>query len=165
MTMKKFGLFAWLLTLLLAACQSSSNAENREITEEDIARTVEATHIAEIEVEGMTCEMGCGGDIRKALRGTGGVAKVDFDFQADREVNIARVQFDSNTIAADEMKKVIAGLNKGQFQVGSIETKALPKTDSSIDKSSSSDAAPGVQMKNSMLSLSDVVGIVASWFF
>jgi len=165
MTMKKFGLFAWFFTLMLAACQSGSNAENREITEEDIARTVEATHIAEIEVEGMTCEMGCGGDIRKALRGTGGVAKVDFDFQADREVNIARVQFDSETIAAEEMKKVILSLNKGQFQVGSIETKALSNADSSVDNAGSKDSGSGVQMKNSMLSLSDLVGIVASWFF
>jgi len=80
-------------------------------------------------------------------------------------VNIARVQFDSETIAAEEMKKVILSLNKGQFQVGSIETKALTNAEPSADKTSNKDSGSGVQMKNSMLSMSDLVGIVASWFF
>jgi copper chaperone CopZ len=164
MTMKKFGLIAWFFIFILAACQSGSNTENKDITPEDIARSVEITHIAEIEVEGMTCEMGCGGDIRKALRGTGGVAKVDFDFEDDRQVNIARVQFDSQTVEAEEMKKVILGLNKGQFKVGNIETKVMSKPESSTEKSGNKESGSGVQMKNSMLSLSDFVGIVASWF-
>ena len=163
--MKQLSILSWFFTLFLFACQSSSTKENREITEEDIARTVEATHIAEFEVEGMTCEMGCGGDIRKALRHTGGVAKVDFDFQADREVNVAKVHFDAQTIDLNAMKRVIEELNKGQFQIHTMDSRAIPSVGTSIESSSSKESGSGVQMKNPMISLSEIVGRVASWFF
>lgn len=162
--MKKFGIFIWLFTLLLAACQTSSTADNKEITDEDIARTVEATHVAEIEVEGMTCEMGCGGDIRKALRNTGGVSKVEFDFDSDRTVNIARVYFDNFTIQTNELSSVIAGLNKGQFTVGAVETSTVPSTDKLPETKSKNESGNGAQMNNKLFSISDAVGIVASWF-
>jgi copper chaperone CopZ len=162
--MKKFGIFIWFFTLLLAACQTSSSAENKEITDEDIARTVEATHIAEIEVTGMTCEMGCGGDIRKALRNTGGVAKVDFDFESDRDVNIARVHFDNLTIQADELRKVITALNKGQFTVGQIQTSSIPSSEGIKENKKNNDSGSGVQMNTQLFSLTDALGVVASWF-
>jgi copper chaperone CopZ len=162
--MKKFGILIWFFTFLLAACQSSSSSENKEITDEDIARTVEATHIAEIEVSGMTCEMGCGGDIRKALRNTGGVSKVDFDFEDDRDVNIARVHFDNLTIQADELRKVITSLNKGQFTVGQIQTSSIPSGNNSKESKKSDDSGSGVQMNSQLFSLTDALGVVASWF-
>lgn len=164
MEMKKIGFFTWLLAMVLVACQSGSNADVKDVTDEDIARTVVASHIAEIEVEGMSCEMGCGSEIRKALRNTGGVAKVDFDFQADREVNTAKVQFDAETIDIREMKRVIESLNKGQFSVGSIDTKVLNSVESNVESSSTKDASSGVQMKNRMISLSEILGTVAGWF-
>jgi copper chaperone CopZ len=162
--MKKFGIFIWFFTLLLAACQTSSSAENKEITDEDIARTVEATHIAEIEVTGMTCEMGCGGDIRKALRSTGGVAKVEFDFEDEREVNIARVHFDNLTIQTEELRKVIVALNKGQFTVGDIQTSVITSGDVIKESKKNKDSGSGIQMNTPFFSLTDALAVVASWF-
>jgi copper chaperone CopZ len=162
--MKKFGILIWMLTLMLAACQTSSSAENKEITDEDIARTVEATHIAEIEVTGMTCEMGCGGDIRKALRNTGGVSKVDFDFESDRDVNIARVQFDNFTIQQEELRKVISALNKGQFTVGEIQTSPILSGEGIKENKKNNDSGSGMQMNTQLFSLTDALGVVASWF-
>lgn len=162
--MKKFGIFIWFFTLLLAACQTSSTADNKEITDEDIARTVEATHVAEIEVKGMTCEMGCGGDIRKALRNTGGVSKVEFDFESDREVNIARVYFDNLSIQTNDLGRVITELNKGQFTVGAIQTSSVPSADKLPENKAKNDSGSGAQMNNKLFSISDAVGIVASWF-
>lgn len=152
--MKKIGLLAWILTFVLAACQSST--ENNQ---------AEVTHLAEIEVEGMTCEMGCGADIRKALKNYEGILKVDFDFQEDREVNIAKVQFDAKLIKEDEMRQVISSLNKGQFSVGEINTKPLSSNESEAEKTGKKESSSGVKMNNSMISVSDVVGIVAAWFF
>lgn len=162
--MKKFGIFIWLLTFTLVACQSSSSAEHKEITDEDIARTVEATHIVEIEVEGMTCEMGCGGDIRKALRNTGGVSKVEFDFDDERTRNIAKVYYDELTINPNELKRVIEELNKGQFTTGAFQTTNLPVSSAQPDSKGKENAGSGIQMSNSFFSISDVAGIVASWF-
>lgn len=162
--MKKFGLFIWFSTILIASCQTGSTANNTEITDEDIARTVEATHIAQIEVTGMTCEMGCGGDIRKALRNTGGVAKVEFDFENDREVNVAWVHFDKLTIQPDELSNVISALNKGQFTIGAIEINAISLGEPIYENKKNNDSGSGVKMKNQLFSMTEVLGVVASWF-
>lgn len=153
-----FSLFA------VASCDSSEGTMKGTISDEEIARTVEANAIAEIEVEGMTCEMGCGGDIRKALRHTGGVAEVDFDFESDRKVNIAMVKFDQNTIQADELKKVITGLNNGQFTVGHVSSNSLEVEKDAPQSSSKENEENPVQMSDSFLSLGDLAAIAASWF-
>lgn len=162
--MKQLSIFSWVMVMILAACQSSSTTDVKEINDEDIARTVEATHIAEIKIEGMTCEMGCGGDIRKALRNTGGVSKVDFDFKSDREVNSAFVHFDAQTINLESIKRVISELNKGQFTVGEMDSRALSANESNVESSTSSNSESGLKMNNSMISLTDLAGIVAAWF-
>jgi copper chaperone CopZ len=162
--MKSWNLFIWFFVLFLGACQTSSNSKDAEVTLDDIAATVDATHTAEIELTGMVCEMGCAADIRKALKGTGGVAQVDFDFEKDREINIAMVQFDAETIEAEQLKKAIEQLNDGQFDVTSMETKTYFKDHTKSDTKPSSESANGAKMNQSMISLKDIVVIVAAWF-
>ena len=162
--MKALKLFFVFSLFAVASCDSSEGTMKETVSDEEIARTVEANAIAEIEVEGMTCEMGCGGDIRKALRHTGGVSEVDFDFESDRKVNIAKVKFDQNTIQADELKKVIIGLNNGQFTVGNVSSNSLEVEKDAPQSSSKESEENPVQMSDSFLSLGDLAAIAASWF-
>jgi Cu+-exporting ATPase len=162
--MKTLKFILVFLLFATAACSGTDTPAKQEISDEEIAQTVEATNVAEIEVEGMTCEMGCGGDIRKALRHTGGVAEVDFDFVSDRKVNIAKVKYDQKSIQPEELKKVIAGLNNGQFTVGQISTNTLDVEQDAPKSSSDEKEESTVQMKDSFLSLSDLAAIAASWF-
>lgn len=162
--MKKIGFLVWMFTLFLAACQTSSSDEHNENSDSDIDRTVVSSHLADIEIEGMTCEMGCGGDIRKALRHTGGVSSVSFDFADNREVNIAKVQFDANSIDVSELRRVIEALNKGQFKVNTINAQALTKNKVKNKQAKREEVGSGVQMTSPMISLSDLLGSVASWF-
>ena len=162
--MKKIGFLVWMLTLFLAACQTGSSIEPSEISDSAIDRTVVSSHSADIQIEGMTCEMGCGGAIRKALRHTGGVSSVSFDFADNREVNIAKVQFDAKSIDVSELRRVIEALNKGQFKVKTINAQALTKNEVKNKQTKRAEASSGVQMTSPMISLSDFLGSVASWF-
>ena len=65
----------------------------------------------EVEIEGMTCEMGCGGSIRKELKGTGGVSRVKFDFEEGRKVQTAYIYFDETVIRPEEIKNIMTSMN------------------------------------------------------
>lgn len=148
------------MILFLAACQtSSSNA----VTDSPSGELL-VTHIAELSVEGMVCEMGCAADIRKALKETGGIADIEIDFEKDREVNLAVVKFDASMINADQIRNSIELINKGQFKVKTIETQAYSSSEGSIDQRPSDESSITPQMNNHMISLSEIVGIVASLF-
>ena len=74
----------------------------------------------------MTCEMGCGGSIRKELKATGGVARVEFvDFKEGAKKQTARVSFDTNKITVDEMVKIVTTMNDKQFTVGKISSETI----------------------------------------
>jgi copper chaperone CopZ len=162
--MKNWNVLLWTLVLFLSACQTGSDSNNVDVTLDDIAATVEPTHIAEIDLTGMVCEMGCAADIRKALKGTGGVSQIDFDFEKDREVNIARVYFDTETIQPEQLKKTIEQLNDSQFKVGEIATKTYIKDNINSDTKPNSESSSGAKINQSMISLKDIVVIIASWF-
>ncbi len=78
-----------------------------------------------IEITGMSCEKGCGGTIRKALKATGGVDRVSYDFVDERETQIAEITLDSNKIDLEKIKKIITELNKNQFSVGKTEWESV----------------------------------------
>ena len=84
-----------------------------------------ANTIANIEIEGMACEVMCGGKIKEGLSGIAGIISCDLDF----DNKLATVKFDNKTTSKDEMINVIHELNSGQFKVVSSneKKKRLPK--------------------------------------
>ena len=87
--------------------------------------TVNANTMVQLQIEGMSCEKGCGGTIRKALKGTGAVKSVRYDFQEGRAFQYANVELDSNKIVLDSIKGIITSLNENQFNIKSMQLKAL----------------------------------------
>ncbi|MCR9172326.1 MAG: hypothetical protein NXI10_07550 [bacterium] len=93
---------------------------------------VKADRLLVVDLEGMVCEMGCGGTIRKELYASNAVKEVSFDFDEERTVDVAKVAFDRNKISADKIVAIIAAANKGQFTV--INTRSEPYLDTASDK-------------------------------
>ena len=120
--MKRFFLIVT-LGLILTACSSDvqvdSNQKQSEVSEVDL---VEPNRLLTVEIEGMVCEMGCGGSIRKDLKAAGGVSDVTFDYKEDRSTNMVAVHYDSQSITEQEMIELLSELNDGQFTVGKIES-------------------------------------------
>ena len=80
-----------------------------------------------MEIEGMTCVMGCGASIRKELYTTKAVSSVEFDFKEDRKINTAKIAFDSAKISIDEMVSIISNMNEKQFSLGKISEEEYKK--------------------------------------
>jgi len=94
-----------------------------------------ANTIANIEIEGMACEVMCGGQIKESLSGIAGIVSCDLDF----DNKLATVKFDNNTTSKDEMINVIQELNSGQFKVVSSNEKSLGSSDEDVLNSNRAD--------------------------
>lgn len=98
---------------------------------------VQANQLMTIQVEGMTCEMGCGGSIRKALKATGAVERVSFDFVEGRNIQQATVYLDSTKVSAGELEMIIRSINEKQFKTYQRTTEALSASSATVDSPSS----------------------------
>ncbi len=121
--MKKV-LFIGLMGLMLA-CQNDAPAESTTTETVDlqtVAAAVTPTHQMSIPVTGMSCEMACGGAIRKELLHTAAVNRVQFDFKMARDTNTAVIAYDANKISEEQLIALITKINEGQFTTGQAET-------------------------------------------
>ncbi|MFN5149438.1 MAG: heavy-metal-associated domain-containing protein [Flavobacteriia bacterium] len=131
------------ILLLFFSCSSEPNVIHlrTEKGKKETKVPVAANRVLTMEIEGMTCEMGCGGSIRKELKATGGVDRVEFvDFKDGAKVQTARISFDTNKISVDQMVDIVTNMNDKQFKVGNtssetIETQTATATNSGPDES------------------------------
>ncbi len=145
--------------LVLMACTEENERVVTHDSEEVQEVQVTANHVSTIEVEGMVCQMGCGGSIRKALKNTGAVSKVEFDFEEDRPTDIATVYFDNEKVSQEELVKIIAGLNDGQFTVGNVNTESTSEEKTHEDHHHSSDEAHEVEMTSSNFQIPNLLDL------
>ncbi|MES2798691.1 MAG: heavy metal-associated domain-containing protein [Bacteroidota bacterium] len=121
--MKNFLLF----TIVLSVLACTSKPEKIHLRTEKGPRTehsevnVAANSTVKMEIQGMTCEMGCGGTIRTALKGTEAVARVQYDFKEGAKVQTATISFDNTKISPEKMINIVEKLNDNQFSVGNFE--------------------------------------------
>jgi copper chaperone CopZ len=155
---------AFSTVLVLGACSSEPEVIHlrTEKGKKETKATIAANRVLTMEIEGMTCEMGCGGSIRKELKATGGVARVEFvDFKEGEKVQTARVSFDTNKITVDEMVKIVSTMNEKQFTVGktSSETIDAPEatTTSSTPEESEDDQVKISETSFQMPNLLDIL--------
>ncbi len=135
--MKKQFVFLFSL-LLLGACTSEKTPVVLKKVEKPIIHSVKANRILSMEVEGMTCVMGCGASIRKELFATKAVCSVEFDFEKGRKSNTAKIAFDKDKITVDKIVELVSKMNEKQFTVG--KTSSTEFTCSSSDEKCSSES-------------------------
>lgn len=114
-------LFLGVFTFLYS-CSSNEESVENGVSQEPVEQ-VAANQIANFDVSGMTCKMGCGGAIRKGLLQTGAVALVEIDFEEERPSNVITVHFDSEKSTENELLTVLNELNDNQFTANLISVK------------------------------------------
>jgi len=116
---------------------------------------VQADRMLVVELEGMVCQMGCGGSIREDLYASKGVASVSFDFDEKNPVDVARVAYNREKISADQIISIISKTNDGQFKVKSSHSEPYidesPKVKESAESSKDS--------KNSKLTIKSTANV------
>jgi mercuric ion binding protein len=104
---KLFYLFLGLM--LLASCkneasQHMSDSANELAVAEDLKKV-------DVEIEGMTCEIGCARLIESKLAKAKGVNFVKVDF----EKKMGRIEYDANVISEKDLANIIASAGGGDL--------------------------------------------------
>lgn len=150
--------------LILSACSSEPKEvllRTEKGTTEEKKAPVHSTAVLTMEVEGMTCEMGCGGSIRKELKATGGVERVKFDFVEGAEKQKTYVYFDEAKVSEKELKEIVTSMNEKQFSISSSNKGKVEKaSDISVESSTSSDEEVIVKMDEDNFQLPNLLGIL-----
>ncbi|MDD3721952.1 MAG: heavy metal-associated domain-containing protein [Lutibacter sp.] len=97
------------IAFILFSCNDAKKevpVEKPEIEKQEVAANYKTI---EVEIEGMTCEIGCAKTIESKLSKTKGVtySKVNF------EEKIGKFTFDENKISQEDIAKKIAGIGGG----------------------------------------------------
>ena len=162
--MKPFTLF-FSAFLVLSACSSEPNVVllRTEKKHTAVKPVVLANRLLTLEVEGMTCEMGCGGSIRKELKATGGVERVEFDFVEGKKIQTAKISFDKDKISADEMVAIVTKMNDKQFKVGTMRSEAIEVPISTGSVKANADAPEKIKISTSTYTLPNLMDILSSF--
>lgn len=107
------------LGLLMWSC-SAKNEQTTPTKQPKVCRAVQANTTIELGVKGMVCQMGCGGSIRKALKETCAVARVEVNYQDSLEEQIVKVHYDRKQIAPEQMIQLLSSINDRQFTVRTL---------------------------------------------
>ena len=159
---------AFSAVVVLGACSSEPEVIHlrTEKGKKETKAPVAANRVLTMEIEGMTCEMGCGGSIRKELKATGGVARVEFpNFTEGAKMQTARVSFDTNKITADEMIKIVTTMNEKQFTVGKTTSEVIdtPASSTSTEASDNSKEDQKVEIVETSYSMPNLLDILSGF--
>ena len=154
----KYLVYISVFALTLSACSTESAPTDKEGTE--VAVIVPNRQLS-MEVDGMSCKMNCGGAIRKSLIETGGVSSVEFDFETDRQTNVATILFDENLTSVDKMIEAVSKTNKGSFKVGETTEKEYNATTSTDEEQSSSSEEAKVEVSGASIELPNLLDILS----
>lgn len=109
------------LALTLWSCDAQKTVK-QDKTDAKVCQPVKANTTVELGVKGMVCQMGCGASIRKALKETCAVDRVDVTYIDSLEEQTIKVFYDRQKIAPEQMVRVLSQINEKQFTVRSIGT-------------------------------------------
>jgi len=124
MKYKPFFLLIGVFTLVFS-CSNPQESSQADVAVQESTVVVTPTHILSVELEGMSCEMGCGASIRKELLSTQAVERVQFDFKMGRKTNIAHISYNESDISPEKITARITQLNDQQFSIHSIDNKRI----------------------------------------
>lgn len=118
-----------LLTTLLFSCAGQAPEPMEQIASQTIERVVEEvavsgtapTTLADLSITGMSCEMMCGGSIKKALAQLPGVNSTEIRFIEGDENDHAVVDYDATKVTDEQLISAVQGLYEGQYKVVAVK--------------------------------------------
>jgi copper chaperone CopZ len=134
--MKNNHLFLAFLAIFFGACSESSvnQEENVQAATLQVSYTeVEGEvgkYVALLDISGMSCEKMCVSSVNKKLISTEGVKSVEINFETERELNQAYVEFDESVTTAEQLIEAVHSIANGAYQIKNVTVeKHLAPTD------------------------------------
>lgn len=118
--MKPLLSFSVLIIAISAACSSPNSKPTITSARPKVCQTVKANTVQEMGVKGMVCQMGCGGSIRKSLKETCAVERVEVNYIDTLDEQIIKVFYDRKQIGPKQMVQLLTELNDKQFSVRTL---------------------------------------------
>lgn len=169
--MKRFFLFIFTFSLLLG-CSSDPAKKSVEvvamadvpvtINEIKVGNTDDVKTVAELEIEGMTCAIGCAKMIQKTVSDLDGVKMTEVNFDADNPIDFAIVTYDPEKINEYEMAAAVQKLADGQYKVNNIVVKKYIYSESLKEQVIEKDQTSGLDVKFSFPNILDVFTLILS---
>ncbi len=100
----------FVVLLLFSSCEKSNETKNSAIST-DHNEVAENIKNIEVEIEGMTCEIGCARLIQSKLYKTDGVKFADINF----ENKSGNITFDANKLSTEDIKNEIQKIAGGDL--------------------------------------------------
>ena len=110
-----------LLASGLVFCGSGPHPTVETVYVETHVEGAEDRSTATMSVQGMMCEVGCVAKVRKELLEVKGVASAMIDFEKDRELNFATIEFDADAVSAAELVAKVVAIGDGMYPVPQME--------------------------------------------
>jgi copper chaperone CopZ len=114
-----------ILSAVLFSCNETSQKSIPVSVIKNEPAVVHSNSQADFSVEGMVCQMGCGGSIRKELKLTGAVERVEVNFIEEQKEQKVHVSYDSTLISPKKITSILNTINDNQFKAKLISNKAL----------------------------------------
>ena len=126
-----------LIALSIYACQSTESETKQSFEVKKSYSEVEgevAKTVANLSIEGMSCEQFCGSAISKCVKGVDGVIAAEvLDFDKERDLDLFAVTYDPNVTNEDELIKSINSSNKGSYVVKEVEVVTVTEAEIEAD--------------------------------
>jgi len=139
--MKKILLISFSLSTLFFACGDSKTSTNEAelieipIPQNKVQKEVLAENKSEVkmEVEGMTCAMGCAKFIEDKVGGMDGIVTSTVNF----ENKIATFEFDKSTTTPKAIQEFINNIQEGQYKAKTLSSDATIDSEESVNEDES----------------------------
>ena len=123
--MKYTGYFTLLFALVMMISCSEETPKTPSIEDVPVTHVSksgnETYSVANLQIEGMMCEIACVGKVRKELSSIAGVIDTQIDFDEKSTLDMASVKFDPAVTSEREMIETIHAIGDGLYQVRSVE--------------------------------------------
>ena len=167
--MKKLYFLLIAIIVLIGCNNETMQNQDKPIYTVDVPVTIdeikvgsieEVKTVAEFEIEGMTCEIGCAKMIKKTVSDLKGVELTNVNFDSDRNVDYAIVTYNPSIINEYEMAEAVQNLANGQYKVNKIIVKKFLFSKSLEEEEIEKNQTSRVDVKLSFPNILDIFTLV-----
>jgi copper chaperone CopZ len=114
---------------MLTGCESNIEVYDLVVTEVNEVGELNKT-TARLEIKGMMCEVGCVAKVKKELLEQKGVSNVTVNFDSDREIDFATIEYDPKIETVESLASVVTNIADGKLYgvTSALVTNYAPST-------------------------------------
>ena len=115
--------------LIISGCDRNIEIYDLVVTEVNEVGELRKT-TAKLEIKGMMCEVGCVAKVKKELLEQKGVSNVTVNFDSDREIDFATIEYDPNMETVESLAAVVTQIADGKLYgvTSALVTNYAPST-------------------------------------